>query len=83
MIPISVYFGGKIQKGPYGMEYSCDPTFTFLGNLETRYEDVKNMIYLRLGISESQHSLNVTARYNTAGGNGYYFCLIPIREDDD
>jgi hypothetical protein len=73
MIPISVYYGGTVQVGPYGIEYSRSPTFTFSGNLDTRYEDVKNIIYRRLGIFESQHSLNVTARYNTAGANGYFF----------
>ena len=41
MIPICVYFGGKIQQGPYGIEYSCAPTFTFEGNVDTRYGDVK------------------------------------------
>lgn len=81
MIPISVYMDGETRNGPYGMEYSCDSKFTFPGNEDTRYEDVKNTIYKWLGIFESQYSLNVVARYNTAIPPSYHFCLIPIRDD--
>ena len=80
-IPTAVYFGGEIQTGQYGIQYSCNPKFTFPGTENTRFEDVKCTIYEMLGMDVSEGSLKISARYNTSSGQGYHFILFPVNSD--
>jgi hypothetical protein len=73
-----VYVDGKIVTGPMGVDYGNQSRFFFSENEDTRFDDVKTMIYRRLGLMESQHFLSINSRYNTGGVNAYHFCLVYV-----
>jgi hypothetical protein len=78
MIYILVYVGGKIITGPMGIDYDNQPRFYFPGDEGMYFDDVRTMIFRRLGLLERQYFISISAWYNTVGANAYYFCLIPI-----
>jgi hypothetical protein len=81
MIPIMVYTGGKIITGSMGVDYDNQPRFSFPGDEGIRFDDVRTMIFRRLGLLERQYFVSISARYNIGGASAYYFCLIPIRDE--
>jgi hypothetical protein len=46
-----------------------------------RFDDVRTMIFRRLGLLDRRHFVSISAQYNTGGASAYYFCLIPIRDE--
>jgi hypothetical protein len=44
MIPIVVYAGGNIITGSTGIGYDNPPRFSFLGNEDTCFDDVRTTI---------------------------------------
>jgi uncharacterized membrane protein YjjP (DUF1212 family) len=73
MIPISVYFGGDItQNARIGVEYTIGPKLTLSGTENATLEEIKRAIYQGLGVEESQYSIDMQCRVNTAP-IGYFF----------
>jgi hypothetical protein len=79
MIPILVYAGSNIITGSTGIDYDNPPRFSFFGNEDTYFNEVRIMIYKQLGLLENQYLFSIRARYNTWGTGAYHFSLIPIR----
>jgi hypothetical protein len=53
MIPIVVDAGGNIITGPTGINYDNPLRFSFLGNEDTCFDEVKTMIYRQLRLLEN------------------------------
>jgi hypothetical protein len=81
MIPIMVYADGKIITGSMGVDYDNQPRFSFPRDEGIRFDDVRTMIFIRLGLLERQYFVSISARYNTGGASAYYFYLIPIQNE--
>jgi hypothetical protein len=80
MIPIVVYAGDNIITGSTGIDYDNHPRFSFLGNEDTYFDEVKIMIYRQLGLLENQYFLSIKTQYNTGGTSRFKEGMLSIRQ---
>jgi len=82
MIPISVYFGGDItQNVRIGVEYTIGPRLTLSGSENITLEEIKNVIYRGLGVEESQYSIDIQCRINTAPIGYFFFNVMYVYDE--
>jgi hypothetical protein len=76
-----VYPGGNIIIGSTSIDYNNPLRFSFLGNEDTCFDDIRTTMYRQLGLLKNQYFLSIRAQYNTRGTGTYHFCLIPIQDE--
>ena len=82
MILVSVFAGGETRSGNTGVEYSIGPQFSFRANRLRKLDDIKCMIYQRLGCSMSEFKINIYARCNVGTITSRYYELAQIVCDE-
>ena len=82
MILVSVFAGGEIRSGTTGVEYSIDPQFSFRANSGRKLDDVKGMIYRKLGCSMSDFKINIYAWCSVGTITDRYYELVQILCDE-
>jgi hypothetical protein len=76
MIIINVYHGGKILKGPAGVDYDRSANFSFHVTDCTSFDEVMTQIYVGIGILPSQFKLKISARLNTAPHGSFFIIYL-------
>ena len=78
MLGVAVFLGGKFRYGSEGALYSKGPKYSFPVTPDKTFEDVKGMIYNKIGYTENQYGLYLETRIDVGKGNKCYFQRLPI-----
>jgi hypothetical protein len=76
-----VYAGGNIIIGSMSIDYDNPPRFSFLGNEDMCFDDIRTTMYRQLGLLKNQYFFSTRSQYNTRGTSTYHFCLISIQDE--
>ena len=80
MLGVAVFLGGKFRYGSEGALYSKGPKYSFPVTSDNTFEDVKGMIYSKIGYTENQYGLDLKTRIDVEKGNKCYFQLLLITD---
>ena len=81
MVSISIYAGGTVITGPFGVAYSIPPRTFFITDVNITLDLLRRLIYQHLGMLESQCSLQISAKVNVGGPNGVFYSQFPLIDD--
>ncbi|TVU21641.1 hypothetical protein EJB05_31291, partial [Eragrostis curvula] len=78
---VRVYSGGKLVKGPNGVEYGDLPEVGIWFNEAPSFNELMEAVRKKLGWKPEEHNVRVQGRMNVGGGAHRHFIMVPIEDD--